>query len=138
MVVRKNSAFLASLMAFSITGGLVAAPLMTNASPAQAQGTKQDKNTDQAFAEGLFQALIYDVKDLTDTTINFVTLDNLLIVDAKALLKMPAIKYLESRIGVNEAASANQALLTTLLRDAGLIKTNEVVVGISGRVVFVK
>lgn len=138
MKLRMKSA-VAAAAAFSLTGGLVAAPLVLAPTPAHAQ----QKSTVGTLLAGLLNVAVNipvavgDVDVIDDVTINDVNILSIESVDVSNVLNNNQIDILRNAIQNNPIASNNQDVLNDLLREANIITDNQVVVGILGGTVFV-
>jgi uncharacterized protein involved in propanediol utilization len=113
-MVFRNRALVASLAAFSLTGGLVAAPIVLSAAPAQAQ---KQSNVGQLLS-GLINVGINIGEVNVPVTVNDVTLEELVVVDVDNVLNNNQVDILRNAIQNNPIASNNQDVLNNLLRDA--------------------
>lgn len=125
MVIR-NRALVASLAAFSLTGGLVAAPVILSAAPAQAQ---QRNNVGQLLS-GLINVGINVGAVNVPVTVNDVTLEELVVVDVTDVLNDAQIDILRNAIQNNPIASNNSDILNNLLQGADILNGNDVVVDV--------
>jgi hypothetical protein len=120
----RTRAFVASFAAFSMTGAMVAAPVVLSAAPVQAQPKNQAQNNLGQIVSGLVNVNVGAVA----VNVGDITLEDL--IDVGNVLSDNEIRALNNVLNNSPIASNNSEILTNVLQDANLITDNQVVVGV--------